>query len=128
MDIDITDSKVLTQSSVTINFTGNLDPIRWPYSDRYFQPDRLRADYVHQPGSEGLAWTCNRVRVSGSRVLKPGPDGSVRLGVERGDREWNVYHTGDILQPDRSGAKVKLPEWVAKLVDELRPNGEVTTI
>lgn len=128
MDINITASEARTKSSVSIHFTGNLDPIRWPYTDRFIQPDWLHADYIHQPGSEGLTWICSQVAVSGFRVLKPGPDGSARLGVERGHREWYAYHAGDILQPNQSGAKVELPDWVAKLVDELRPSGEVTTV
>lgn len=104
---------------VRVNLTGAPE-LPASYLSRAILPDWVYVTYVFGPGQARGGWVAQHVDVSGQRVLKPGPDGQRRLGKERHIATWYSGRSGDV-QSDR-----ELPEWLDKLVSELRPSGQVT--
>lgn len=117
--IDITEVTSHTVVTVRVKFTGAPE-LAASYLSRDIQPDHLAVTYTFGPGQHRGWWVATNVAVSGQRVLKPGPDGQQRLGKDRHKAEWYGGRTRDV-QSDRD-----LPEWLDRLVSELRPSGQVT--
>lgn len=113
--IDVTD--VSGQVTATVNITvKGAEPLKVPYQDRHLWPDRIAVKYTyHSELVDGWTehhWIATDVTVVGPRILKPAPDGTMRLGVE-----ILRYHPMNLTDS---------PEWLRKLMVELRPSGEVT--
>lgn len=118
MSIDIAPVRSHVKATVAVELSGapdlTADTSKWP-----IQPFLLHAEYTYaqtegEDGWTGHEWRLTFVRVSGHRILKAAADGSRRLGKDTGVRRW--YTRRDLAD---------LPDWVAKLVEELRPSGQV---
>lgn len=84
------------------------------YSSKVFVPDAVSATYRYTPEGPTWKWTCSNIRLSGYRVLKPGPNGEQRLGKDSATATWYGENSKS------------LPDWVTALVRKLRPAGDVT--
>lgn len=115
--IDITDVSSDTTVKVRVKLTGAPE-LPASYLSRDIQPDWICVTYDF--GQLRGWWVATDVKVAGQRVLKAGPDGQQRLGKDRHTANWYSGRTRDV-QTDRD-----LPEWLDKLVSELRPSGRVT--
>ena len=104
---------------IRVNLTGAPE-LPASYLSRTILPDWVCVTYAFGPGQHRGWWVATDLKVSGQRVLKPGPDGQQRLGKERHTADWYRGRSGDV-QTDRD-----LPEWLDSLVSELRPSGQVT--
>lgn len=121
--IAIEDVTARTESTVTISFTGAPE-VKARYLDRFFLPGYLRAQYKYVLAAGSGRWVCYRVMTSGRRILKPGPDGAQRLGKDTHDRDWSTsFNRPSCLSDDDT-----VDEWVRKLVNELRPSGDVAEV
>lgn len=99
------------------------------YMDRMIQPDKVLVEYRYREliapdGWTEHVWAAIDVRIEGPRVLKPGPDGAQRLGAETHSARWSNFDVRGgirmVYPSDRA-----MPEWLVKLVNELRPSGQV---
>lgn len=79
-------------------------------SNRLIQPGLAVFQYRLIMTDAGPVWRCYTADVHGTRILKPAPDGSVRLGKEVMRNSWSGYLDN-------------APEWVVNLINEVRPNG-----
>ena len=114
--IDVTSVTSRAEATVTIGVTGT-PALVVTYQTRSFQPDQIIVRFQYQPQTDTDGWTHHTwkrtsVAVTGPRILKPAADGSQRLGADR-----LSYHP---VYSDEA------PEWLLKLVDELRPSGDVS--
>jgi hypothetical protein len=130
--IDIENVKSRAECKVGVQFTGA--PVtKASYLDRFFLPDYLTLTYVHVVDTTGdevvQRWACVRGSGSGQRVLKPGPDGEVRVGKDRHDTWWDCYLSTDPAKARTQDLTTEagVPDWVVKLANELRPAGYVET-
>lgn len=119
MDIDVTDVSNHVEATVRVSLTGAPE-LPASYLSRDIQPDHVAIRFQFGPGQHRGWWVAKNIEVSGHRILKPGPDGQQRLGKESHTARWYAGRSGD-TQVDRD-----LPEWLDKLVSELRPSGQVT--
>lgn len=114
MELDL--AEVTCKSEVTIWAKPTNAPetqMRW--SDRRIQPQLIELRYTHQIQDVKSAWVCTDVKVAGPRVLKPGPDGTQRLGKESHWAHWYLVR----------GHFEDLPEWLPEVIINLRPAGYV---
>lgn len=127
-DIDIQSVKASAEIVIRVELTG-APPTLVKYTTRMIQPDKVKLVYTLRLDGAGAAhWRCWEAVVYGQRILNPGPGGEQRLGKDRGNSDWSVYgRTTDLAEPDRSGQS-RVPEWVAQLITEMRPAGEIHTV
>lgn len=105
--LDIDSVKSYASIKVQVSFSG-APALQASYSDYTFLPDFVHLAYRYN--DEDGTWGCTHCEVSGPRILKPGPGGEQRLGKDCPKRTWHC--------PD------DLPQWLAQLIDELRPTGD----
>lgn len=113
--IDVTSVSSHAEATVTIGVTGTPVLVA-TYQTRSFQPDQITVKFRYKPQTDADGWTHHTwtrtsVTVVGPRILKPAKDGTQRLGADH-----LRYHP---MYADQ------LPEWLTKLVDELRPSGDI---
>lgn len=101
------------------------------FLDREIMPDFAVITYTYTEtldtdGWTNHAWLCGGVNVSGYRVLKPGLDGTVRVGKDSHQTRWSQYAGKDLCALGAS--RPELPDWLAIIIDELRPSGDVRTV
>lgn len=95
------------------------------YLDQMMQPDQVRITYAYD--AVAGRWVAHDVFTTGLRVLKPAADGTQRLGKDSHKSYWSSWGRKDIQVSRLSAAGgSELPEWLNKLVDELRPTGGVS--
>lgn len=128
--IDVNNVKTQTRSKIHVSFTGSPD-LKTQHINSWVAPDYVICEYVYEPQTDQDGWTrhdwrCVEVSTGGHRVLKTGSDGSQRLGKERRERRWWAASSSDDLGVDAPKYDTPLPEWLVKLVNELRPSGDVT--
>lgn len=92
------------------------------YLNQKLVPYLLRVEYRYERGEAGTWtthwWQAVKVEVAGHRVLKPGPDGSLRVSATQTHK--CAWYGADISE--------SLPEWLDEIVSELRPSGEVQVL
>lgn len=124
MSIDISKIESSTKATVRVHLSSTPD-LKANYVDRRIQPYFVVIEYAYRQHLDGdwttHEWTATFVRVVGHRILKPGPDGAQRLGKDTHDRSWSDR---DIQRDERN----PLPEWLDKIVSELRPSGDLTLV
>jgi hypothetical protein len=130
--IDIENVTARTTCKVSVQFTGApVTKVR--YLDRTFVPGSLMLTYAHVVDATGdevvQRWVCVHAVASGHRVLKPGPDGEVRVGKDVHDTWWDCHLS---MNPAKARTQdltteAGVPNWVVKLANELRPAGYVET-
>lgn len=113
--IDVTSVSSRAEATVTIGVTG-APPMKATYQTRGFLPEQITVKYVYKPqrdddGWTHHTWTHTDVTAIGPRILKPAADGSQRLGAEH--LRYRPAYTD------------QLPEWLVKIVNELRPSGDI---
>lgn len=126
MSIDIEKVEPFTMTTVRVHLSGAPD-VKADYLDRYIQPYFVAIEYVyHQTvGEDGWTnhnWNCWSATVVGFRVLKPSKDGTRRLGDATHRAGWSGYGR-DGIKADNP--RKPLPEWLDKLITELRPSGNL---
>lgn len=118
MSIDIKAARTLVKASVSVELSGAPDLVaeytKWPISPYVLQVEYRYKQAEAEDGWTGHEWATADVRVNGHRILKPAADGSRRLGEQSGRRSW--YTRNDLAA---------MPEWVKRLVEEMRPSGSV---
>lgn len=124
MKPSVTGLHSITKTSVKAD-VENAPVMRASWIDADIAPDYIHVEYLYARESDGDGWVRHRwatysVLVQGGRVLKPAKDGSLRVSASQ--RHDVVWH-GSISCPVDSE---DLPDWLAALVDECRPSGEVS--
>ena len=115
--VDITDvQQVHTTTDVKVRLTG-APAIKASYLDRRIIPAHLAVEYVYDAAAGW--WVARNVKLSGPRILKPKPDGTIRLGKDWHDRSWSAWGKQGVQEAG------DLPGWLDDLVSELRPSGEL---
>ena len=110
---------------IEVRITGAPE-MRATYLDRVIQPDFLSLMYKQHTGVNGSVWRCVRITVDGHLVLEPGSNGEQRTGKDRHVAEWSAYGSRDLAGGVAGGSR-RVPEWLLRMVGELRPHGDVTT-
>lgn len=118
VSIDIKSARTQVKAVVRVELSGAPD-MTADYSKWQINPDSLTVEYHYKQaqgddGWTGHQWTTFDVRVTGRRILKPAADGSRRLGEQSGRRSW--YTRNQLAD---------MPEWVKRLVEEMRPSGQI---
>ncbi|ALO79352.1 hypothetical protein [Streptomyces phage phiSAJS1] len=111
--VDVTD--VQRHLAAVVRLTG-APAIKASYLDHRIIPAHLAVEYVYDAGAGW--WKARNVKLSGPRILKPKPDGTIRLGKDWHDRSWSAWGSKDVQ------VEGDLPEWLDSLVSELRPAGD----
>lgn len=113
--IDVTDVSGKASVTVTVTVTG-APAVQASYRTRSLDPRHISIKYTyHSEKVDGWTehhWIATDVVVNGPRILKPAPDGTQRLGAE------TLRYAPMAVS--------EAPEWLRKLMVELRPSGEVT--
>lgn len=123
MTVDIKSVKSYADVSVHVKLSG-LPDVNKSFGSWTLRPFALTLKFrVAQDAGGELAWVCFDARVTGHRVLKPGKDGQDRLGVETGYRDWSLYGGTDLATGKNRDGEPLVPEWLAPLINELRPSG-----
>lgn len=120
--LNLTEITSRTVTTISVRFTG-MGLLKADYTDHMISPYAATLVYRYTPvtgpdGWTGHTWRCDRADLTGWRVLKPGPDGELRVSDKATHGcGWNAY-SGDVTDQDP-------PEAVADLVNQMRPSGEV---
>lgn len=118
--LDITDVRTHSETTVRVHLTGAPDHAhRYSSDGRRFLPQYARVRYTYHEGMQ--VWLATIISIGGPRILKPGPDGAQRLGKEDCKYEWFTVGMDDLQLSKRD----PLPEWLSRLVDEIRPSGAI---
>lgn len=124
---NVIDAQSRTKTVVRISFTTD-QVIGAGYTKHLMVPFHAELTFVYRKTTAPGGWTehtwaCSDAELTGHRVLKPGPDGSLRVGVaEHVARLWARDGFDDIAtMPDT-------PAFLADLIQQARPSGEVSTL
>lgn len=113
--IDVTTVSSFAEATVSIG-VADAPPLTATYQTRQFLPNQIMITYRYRPlkGEDGWVthdWIAVRATAVGPRILKPAEDGTMRLGIE--NLRYAPISTHDY------------PEWLVKLMHELKPSGDI---
>lgn len=124
MEINVSKVESSTKATVRVHVSGTPD-LKGDYVNRHIQPYFVAIEYTYRPhvdaGWTVHGWQATSVKVVGSRILKPRPDGTQRLGMDTHDASWHSSGNTDVQRDERK----PLPEWLDRLVSDLRPSGDL---
>lgn len=127
MTINVSKVESSTKATVRVHLDGTPD-LKGDYVNRHMQPYFVSIEYTYRQHQDGQwtthEWAATSVKVVGSRILKPRPDGTQRLGMDTHDATWQSSGNTDVQQDERK----PLPEWLDRLVSDLRPSGDLTLV
>lgn len=112
-----------TTTTVRIRFTG-AGIMKADYVSHPIQPFYAELVYIYETDTDSEGWTghtwrCRDAKLTGYRVLKPGPNGELRVSeVTTHQASWNSY-AKDVAELEGT------PLLVAELIEQCRPSGEV---
>ena len=127
--IDIESAETQTTAVVRVRLTG-APPVKARYVDHHIRPFYVEIKYVYRQTRSDLdgwtehRWAAEHVELNGYRILKPGPNGEQRIGKATHEAYWSRYGTRDV----QSNPNNTLPEWLDRLINEVRPNGDLTVV
>ena len=127
--IDIESAETQTTATVRVRLTG-APPVKASYVAHHIRPFYVEIRYVYRQTPSGLdgwiehTWPAVQVKLIGGRILKPGPNGEQRIGKATHEADWSSYGTHDV----QSNPSCPLPEWLDKLVGEMRPHGDLSVV
>lgn len=117
--MDITDIEGWITAEVQVKLNPSTTPdVKVQYLDHRMQVDHMGAEYRLNTATGW--WVCQTITLAGNRLLKPAADGTPRVGKDRHKTTYSSYSKGDVQ------SKGDVPEWLDKLISELRPSGTVT--
>lgn len=118
--------KASFEARVTVRIdVKDAEPVTSPYNNYQIVPSRFDMTYVqelteHEHYTE-YRWRCDAADAFGGRVLKPGPDGELRVSEKAvGHAHWFTL-TGDLAD----GSAGDVPAVVRFMAEEARPVGDV---
>lgn len=122
MDIELDQIRSHTTSTIRVYLSGAPD-LRSDSQDLHIKPDHVVIEYTYRTrlneGWKADVWYATAVSVSGHHILMPGPDGTERLTEGKNLVGW--YAPVNVQDCPRE----PLPEWLDRLINELRPSGEL---
>lgn len=123
-DLVIDSASTAVRSNVTVYVSGT-PVMAASYTDREIAPDVVQITYTYHGERDANGWTTHwwhatDVKVTGYRVLKPGPKGEQRLSGKDNHTAHFSGYVGNSVQD-----KGEMPEWLDALVTHVRPSGEV---
>lgn len=133
MTVQLTECTPSTQTVVRARFTGaEIVPAEVPsYLGPAITPNFAEIIYEHRVVEDTEGWTshswfCVSTYLEGPCVLKPGPDGEAQVNYRiTAPRAWSVgiKDAEDLTVTARN----ELPEFLAAMIEGLRPSGEIHT-
>lgn len=123
MSVELTSVTPFTVTTVRVRFTG-AGIMKADYVSHMIQPYYAVLTYVYQVSTDQAGWThhtwrCRNAELTGYRVLKPGPDGELRVSDKATHSAHWSSHSGDVAGLEGT------PLLVAELIEQCRPSGEV---
>lgn len=124
--IDIESVSSYSEVVLTLGVSG-MDPVPGQYVRYDFLPQNIQVRYIRVFRNDAYVWRCVNAALSGPRVLAPGKDGERRLGSSIHKQEWYSFGVEDVAgQVEVFSDNTPLPDDLRKLINELRPSGELT--
>jgi hypothetical protein len=122
----LTEVTPFTVTTVRARFTG-AGIMKADYVSHLIQPFYAELVYVYNGATDQAGWThhtwrCRGAKLIGYRVLKPGPNGELRVSdVTTHQASWNSY-AKDVAELEGT------PLLVVELIEQCRPSGEVKAL
>lgn len=124
--LNLTEVTPFTTTTVRVRFTG-AGIMKADYVSHMIQPSYAEMIYVYNGATDQAGWThhtwrCRDAKLTGYRVLKPGPNGELRVSeVATHQVSWNSY-AKDVTELEDT------PLLVVDLIEQCRPSGEVAAL
>ena len=102
------------EATARVYVAGTPD-LKADYVQRRIQPFYvlIRYRYVPPEGHLQPVWMARSVNVTGYAILKPGRDGTQRIGTSTHKAEWSSWTGHDVRDQD---ARRPLPDWLREIV------------
>jgi len=127
--IHIESAETQTTAIVRVRIT-DAPPVKASYVAHHIRPFYVEIKYAYRQTRSDLdgwtehTWPAVQVKLIGGRILKPGPNGEQRIGKATHEADWSSYGTRDV----QSNPSRPLPEWLDKLISEMRPHGDLPVV
>ncbi len=115
-----------TTTTVHVRFTG-AGVMKADYVSHMIQPFYAELLYVYNGATDQAGWThhtwrCRDASLTGYRVLKPGPNGELRVSDAATHQARWFSHAKDVAELEDA------PLLVVDLIEQCRPSGEVKAL
>lgn len=126
MVANLTEVTPFTTTTVHVRFTG-AGIMKADYVSHMIQPFYAELLYVYNGATDQAGWThhtwrCRDAKLTGYRVLKPGPSGELRVSNAATHQASWFSHAKDVAELEGT------PLLVTELIEQCRPSGEVKAL
>lgn len=126
MVANLTEVTPFTTTIVRVRFTG-AGIMKADYVSHMIQPFYAELLYVYNGATDQAGWThhtwrCRDANLIGYRVLKPGPNGELRVSDATTHQARWFSHAKDVAELEDA------PLLVTELIEQCRPSGEVKAL